>query len=148
MIPESRRSSGGGNGTPLQYSYLENSIVREAYGGLSSMGLQRARHDWASEHNVFIIRLGVPYLQVCFESETESHSVMSNSLWPHRLYSLWDSLRQNTGVASYSFLQGIFPTQGLNPGLPHCRQILYQWSCQGSPRIQEWVICLFSSGST
>ena len=36
-------------------------------------------------------------------------------------------------VASYSLLQGIFPTQGLNPDLPHCRQILYQLSYQGSP---------------
>ena len=32
---------------------------------------------------------------------------------------------QDTGVGSFSFLQGIFPTQGSNPGLPHCRQILY-----------------------
>ena len=40
---------------------------------------------------------------------------------------------QNTGVGSRSLLQGIFPTQGSNPGLPHCRQILYQLSHQGSP---------------
>ena len=38
----------------------------------------------------------------------------------------WNSPGQNTGVSSLSLLQGIFPTQGLNPGLPHCRQILYQ----------------------
>ena len=38
----------------------------------------------------------------------------------------WDSPGQNTGVGSLSFLQGIFATQGLNPGLPHCRRILYQ----------------------
>ena len=43
---------------------------------------------------------------------------------PHGLYSLWDSPGQNTGVGSFSLLQGIFPTQGLNPGLPHCRQIV------------------------
>ena len=47
---------------------------------------------------------------------------------------------QNTGVGSVSLLQGIFPTQGLNPGLPHGRQqILYQLSHQGSPRTLEWV---------
>ncbi|KAB0353465.1 hypothetical protein FD755_023832 [Muntiacus reevesi] len=40
---------------------------------------------------------------------------------------------QNTGVGSLSLFQGIFPTQGLNPGLLHCRQILYQLSQQGSP---------------
>ena len=40
-----------------------------------------------------------------------------------------------------SLLQGIFPIQGLNPGLLHCRKILYQLSHQGSPRILEWVAC-------
>ena len=49
---------------------------------------------------------------------------------------------------SLSLLQGIFPTQGLNPGLPHWRQILYQLSHQGSPRILEWVAYPFSSRSS
>ena len=57
----------------------------------------------------------------------------------------WNSLGQNTGVGSLSLLQGIFPTQGLNPGFPHCRQILYQIRHQGSPRILEWVAYPFSS---
>ena len=56
---------------------------------------------------------------------SESCSVVSDSLWRHGLYSPWNSPGQNTGVGSLSFLQGIFPTQGLNPGLPHWRQILY-----------------------
>ena len=46
----------------------------------------------------------------------------------HELYSLWNSLGQNTGVHSRSLLQGIYPTPGMNPGLLHCRQILYQLS--------------------
>ena len=50
------------------------------------------------------------------------------------LYSSWSSPGQNTGVGSH-FLQGIFPVQGSNPGLPHCRQILYQLGHKGSPRI-------------
>ena len=37
------------------------------------------------------------------------------------------------------FSKGVFPTQGSNLGLLHCRQIIYQLSHQGSPRIQEWV---------
>ena len=41
-----------------------------------------------------------------------------------------------------------FSTQGLNPGLPHCRQILFHLSHQGSPRILEWVAYPFSSGSS
>ena len=53
------------------------------------------------------------------KSESESHSV-----------SPWNSLGQNTGMGSCSLLQGVFPTQGSNTGLPHCRQILYQLSHQ------------------
>ena len=55
---------------------------------------------------------------------------------------------QNTGVGSFSLLQGIFPTQGLNPGIPHCKGILYQLSHKGSPRILEWVSFPFSSRSS
>ena len=62
--------------------------------------------------------------------ESESHSVVSDSLRPH---GLWNSPGQNTEVCSLSLLQGIFPTQELNPGLPHCRHTLYQLSHKGSP---------------
>ena len=55
---------------------------------------------------------------------------------------------QATGVGSLSLLQGIFPTQGSSPGLLYCRQILYQLSHKGSPRILEWVACPFSSQSS
>ena len=48
-------------------------------------------------------------------------------------YSPWNFPGQNTGVGSLSLLQGIFPTQGWNPGLPHWKQILYPLSYQGSP---------------
>ena len=51
----------------------------------------------------------------------------------------WNSPGQNTGAGTLSLLQVIFPTQGSNPGLSHCRQILYQLSHKGSPRILEWV---------
>ena len=59
---------------------------------------------------------------------SQSRSVMSDSLWSHALYTLWNSLGQNTGVGSLSLLQGIFPAQELNPGLPNCRQVLYSWA--------------------
>ena len=74
-----------------------------------------------------------------------SHSVMSDSLWPHGLYSPWNSPGQNTGVGSLFLLHGIFPAQGLNPGLPCCRQILYQLSHKGSLRILRVGSLLFSS---
>ena len=67
-------------------------------------------------------------LQYVLKSETESRSAMSNSLRPHGLYSPWNSLGQNTGVGCHALLQGIFATQGSNPGLLHCRQSLYQLS--------------------
>ena len=60
----------------------------------------------------------------------------------------WNSPDQNTGMGILFLLQGIFPTQGSNPGLPHCRQILYQLSHKGSSRILEWVAYPFSSRSS
>ena len=69
----------------------------------------------------------------------------SNVAWmdynPPRLLCPWNSPGKNTGVGSYSLLQGIFLTQGLNPSLPHCRQILYCLSHQESPSMKN--TCLF-----
>ena len=80
--------------------------------------------------------------------ESESHSshvqLFAN---PWTVQSMEFS-RQEYWRGSLSLLQGISPTQGSNPGLPHCRQILYQLSHQGSPRILEWVAYPFSSRSS
>ena len=78
---------------------------------------------------IFLQSMKHTILNIC---ESESCSVMSDTLRPHGLYSPWNSPGQNTGVGSRSLLKGIFPTQGLNPGLLHCRWILYQLSHQGS----------------
>ena len=59
-----------------------------------------------------------------------------------------DSPGRNTGVGCQALLQRIFQTQGINPGLRHCRQILDCLSYQGSPRILEWVAYPFSRGSS
>ena len=116
------------------------------------MGSQRVRHDWVTEltkyasvcvcvyHN-FCIHSSVNRHLCCFhvlaiinsaamniQSESESCSVMSDSLWPHGIYSPWNSPGQNTGVGSLSLLQEIFPTQGSNPGLSHCRRIFTSWT--------------------
>ena len=68
---------------------------------------------------------------------TQSHL----TLWPHGLCSPWNSPGQNTGVGNHSLLWGIFPTQGLNPGPLHCRQILYQLNPKGSLRClaDAWI---------
>ena len=75
----------------------------------------------------YSIVISSQFMKVCdtrkkeSEGESESHSVMSDSLRPHGLYSPWNCPGQNTGVGSFSLLQGIFPTQGWNPGLPQIR---------------------------
>ena len=63
-------------------------------------------------------------------------------------YSPWNSPGQNTKVSSCSLLQGIVPTWWSNPGVPHCRRILYHLSHEGSPRILEWVSSPFSRGTS
>ena len=83
----------------------------------------------------------------------ENRSVVSNSLWLHRLSPPGssvpeDSLGKNTGVDCHALLQGIFPSQGSNPGVLHCRGILCHLSHQGSPKILEWVAYAFSRGSS
>ena len=95
----------------------------------------------------FIRSIGTKFFHKIIWKENESHSVMSDSsLWAHGLYSPWNSPGQNTGMGSLSLLQRIFPTQGLNPGLPHCRHILYQLSHKGSPilaKLQGYFYQLF-----
>ena len=84
------------------------------------------------------IKSVMPSSQVdVMKSENENRSFVSDSLWPHGFP--WNSPGQNTGVGSRSLLQGIYPTQGSNPGLPNCMWILYQLSHKRSPRILEWV---------
>ena len=84
--------------------------------------------------------LGSPFL-TC-----DSCSVVSDSLQPHGLHGILQA-RILEWVA-IPFSRGFFPTQGLNPGLQHCRQILYELSHQGSPRILQWEAFPFSRGST
>ena len=111
-IPALERSPGEGNGYPFQCSGLENSVDCIVPGIDPWVG----KIPWRRE------RLPIPVF------------------WPgefHGLYSPWNSLGQNTGVVSLSPLQGIFPTQGSNPGLLNYRRILYQLSHKGRP-ISLW----------
>ena len=129
----SGRSLGGGNSNPFQYPSLENAMDR----GTWQAAVHGVTKSWKW--------LSITHIYVC---ETENRSVVSESLRPNRLYSPWNSLGQNAGVGNHSLLQGIFPIQGSNPGLPHCRWILYQLSHEGSPRILEWVAYSFCRGSS
>ena len=61
------------------------------------------------------------------------NSLQPHGLQPARLLCPWGFSGKNTRVGCHAILRGIFPTQGPNPGLPHCRQILYWLSHQGNP---------------
>ena len=104
--------------------------------------------NFSSYFNNYVLSYFSPEPFLCLGPLCESCSVMSDSLWHHGLYSPWNYLGQNTGVGSLILLQGTFPTQGSNLGLPYYRQILYQLNHKGSPRIMEWIAYLFSRGSS
>ena len=158
MIPGMGRSPAEGKGYPLQYSGLENSMDCIVWGckeldmierlSLSLSGLRREMSE-----TVFVNFLWLEKIDCIWETRSFmigsvqfSRSVMSDSFQPYKLYSPWNSPGQNTGVGSLSLLQGIFPSQGSNPGILYCRRILYQLSHKGSPRILDWVVYPFSSG--
>ena len=89
-----------------------------------------------ADHQTLDSRGWEPLIQ-SVKSESVSHSVMSASLRPHGLQSArclcsWISPGKKTGMGSHFLLQGIFPTQGSNPSLLHCRWTLYHLSHQGS----------------
>ena len=97
----------------------------EKPGGLQSIVSQGVRYNW--ETNIFILFIHFLFIYLL---SVLSHSIMPNSLWRYKcsLPSLsvhGDPPGKNTAVDCHALLQGIFPTQGSNPGLPHCRQILY-----------------------
>ena len=120
--------------------------MKRRHGPGRKWALEQSEEDEVRERGSSKILWGV--LSFILRGERENDSVMSDSLWPHGLYSPWNSPGQNTGVGCLSFLQGIFPAQGSNPGLPYCRQILYQLSHKGSPGILEWVAYPFHRGSS
>ena len=101
-------------------------------GGLPSMGSHRVGHDWSD----LAAAAACPTLCDPMDTGLPGSSVHG------------DSPGKNTRVGCHALLQGIFPTQGSNPGLLHCRRILYQLSYKRSPRILEWVDYLFSRGSS
>ena len=88
---------------------------------------------------VLLSSFSMSFFHFYISSLSISCTFFSQSLDYIFVYEWWNSPGQNTGVGSLSLLQGIFPTQVLNPGLPHYMQILYQLSQKGSPRILEWV---------
>ena len=115
LIPGSGKSPGGRNGNLLHYSCLESPMDR-SYNSWAHK--ERDTTELWNKENIHIF----DFTRHCYVDlvNSGSLSVVSDSLQFHGLYSL-------------ALLRGIFPTQGSNPGLPHCRRILYQLSHQRSP---------------
>ena len=125
-----------------QFSHWESANIAWKTRGLQPTETARSR-----ENSESLLCLSCGWCQILGEwdllyppgemplASSENGSVMSDSLQPHGLYSLQNSPGRNTGVGSLSLLQKIFPNQGSNPGLPHCRRILYQLRHKGSPCI-------------
>ena len=141
---------------PLQYSCLESSMDRGAWWAT----VHGVTKSWTWLSDFHITSLYTVYECVYFKTAIKAnfsvttltckkeyieliviisqyickwHLLGSHGLYPGSLLCPRDSPGKNTGVGCHALLQGIFPTQGSNPGLPHCRQILYQLSYQGSP---------------
>ena len=110
--------------------YQEKKKKRESYISVSFRDLS----DLAKKH--LLIR--PLYVRVCVLSHFSLVQFFAtfSTVKPTRLLCPWCSPDKNTGVGCHALLQGIFPTQGSNPGLPHGRQIRYQLSHHGSPIFQ------------
>ena len=106
------------------------------HAGMKCHGVLSTCRWHRTKGEILEIEGGILYL-VGLTCESVSHSVMSDSATPwtitHRLLCPRNSPGKNTGVSCCSLLQRIFPTQGSNPGLLHCRWILYCLSHRGSP---------------
>ena len=81
---------------------------------------------------------------VCISPSVISDSLRPHGLLPARHFCLWSSSGKNTGVSGHSFLQGIFPIQGSNSGLMHCRLMLYSLSHQEAHLVtkQQQLWCI------
>ena len=131
-IPGSGRFPGEGNGNPLQCSCLEILWSEEPGGLYSPWGCKTAGHDLATKQ-LLLQYISYQKVVLCCV-QLFSHVQLFATPWSVVLQSPLhgNSPGKNTGVGCHVFLQAIFPTQGSNPGLPHCRQILQHLNQQGS----------------
>ena len=108
-----------------EFSYKRNSVLSHNNAILEVTTLNASKMECN-------IRRTHAYLLFIFNYVCQSHShvqlFVTHGLWPARLPCPWDSPGKNTGVGCHFHLEGIFLTQGSNPGLLHCRQILYHLS--------------------
>ena len=141
---------------PVQVAW-DLSLVREVLigdwgGGGAKKKRERERernaHIWRVQFGNFFIEVYFSRALLCLVIQfcPTLRDPMDCSPWGSFAHGA--SPGQNTAVGSLALLQGIFPTQGLNPGLPHCWRILHHLSHQRSPWRLEWVAYAFSRGSS
>ena len=119
--------------TVAQQAPLPMGFSRQEYWqGLSCLPSRGSYQPRDQTHVSHVFCIGRPVLYHWHHLGSPYNTWKWKSLLCLTLYSPWNSPGQNTRVGSLSLLQGIFPNQGLNPGLLHCRQILYQLSQKGS----------------
>ena len=135
LIPGLWRSTGGRHG---------NSLLSEEFNGLRSPGLK-----WLRTHTHIHTHACMNHSKYFWKLKSLNRVRLFATPWTvHRLYNPQGSPGQNTEVSSLFFSPGDLPNRGSNPGLPHCRRILYQLSHKGSPIILERVAYPFSSWSS
>ena len=116
----------GGNDNSLQYSCLGNPMERGGWWAIAH-GVTKELDTTEGQNNKLCAVLVLSRVQLCdpMDCGPPGSSVHGNS--PPNI----------TGVGCHALLQGIFPTQVSNPGLPHCQRILYHLSYQGSPNNKQ-----------
>ena len=153
-VPGSGRSPGEGIGYPLQYSWA--SLVVQLVKNLPAMWETWVRSlGWKIPWKIPMDRGAWQTYRSWGHKELDTTERLSRHVRVKEVkvkvaqscLTLCDPMGcspgQNTGVGSLSLLQGVFPTQGLNPGLPHCRRILYQLSQKGIPHTHVHISALF-----
>ena len=116
--PGSGRSPEDGNGNPLQYSCLENSMDRGSWRAIVH-GVRKCQTRLSDSHTHTHT-----HTHLCVLSRESCPTLCNPTDCSPPSSSPWDFPGENTGVGCHFHLQGIFLTQGSNPGLPHCRQML------------------------
>ena len=136
--------------TPLLGSWLHCYSLWDLASCLTSLSLGCLLYKMRIKSLPYGIGVRTRYRHVCNRmsgSKWKSLSRVQLFATPWTIQSM-EFFRPQYWSGSLSLLQRIFPTQGLNPRLPHGRWILYQLSHKGSPRILEWVAYPFSRGSS
>ena len=117
-----------------RYLLLGRKVMTNLHSTLLLLTCQKVKDYSSSSSSVVTQACPTLFFFFFFSFFFSCPTLQPHGLQPARLLCRWDSPGKNIGVGCHSLLQGIFLTQGLNTGLPHCRQILYHLIQQASPK--------------